>query len=105
MLIERSPSVVFAWSYSEGWPVRFVSRNVKKLLGYTAEQFMSGEVLFAECIHPDDLARVTSEVTDYCSDPACDRLSMYPTVLFCRINPCADSGLHNHSAKCRRTGD
>jgi PAS domain S-box-containing protein len=62
-IINRSPAVVFLWKNSEGWPVEFVSDNVKNLFGYTAEEFTSGKVSYALMVHPDDLERVTQEVT------------------------------------------
>ena len=62
-IINRSPAVVFLWKNSEGWPVEFVSDNVKNLFGYTAEEFTSGKVSYALTVHPDDLERVTQEVT------------------------------------------
>ncbi|MFZ0451339.1 MAG: ATP-binding protein, partial [Desulfatiglandaceae bacterium] len=62
-IINRSPAVVFLWKNSEGWPVEFVSDNVKNLFGYTAEEFTSGKVSYALTVHPDDLEKVTQEVT------------------------------------------
>ncbi|MCY0889754.1 MAG: PAS domain-containing protein [Pyrobaculum arsenaticum] len=44
--------VLFHWRREEGWPVEFVSPNVKDLLGYTAEDFTSGRIKYAELIHP-----------------------------------------------------
>ncbi|MBC2711331.1 MAG: PAS domain S-box protein, partial [Desulfosarcina sp.] len=34
-IINRSPAVTFLWKNIEGWPVEFVSENVKKLFGYS----------------------------------------------------------------------
>ena len=64
-IINRSPAVVFLWKNSEGWPVEFVSDNVKVLFGYTAEEFISGKVSYATTVHPDDLDRVVQEVAEY----------------------------------------
>lgn len=60
-IIKRSPAVVFLWRAAEGWPVEFVSENVRQL-GYTPEDFYSGRVPFADIVHPEDLERVASEV-------------------------------------------
>ncbi len=67
-IINRSPAVVFLWKNAEGWPVKFVSENVEALLGYTAEELISGKVSYAEALHPDDLERVAQEVTEYGND-------------------------------------
>jgi PAS domain S-box-containing protein len=64
-IINRSPAVAFLWKNTEGWPVEFVSDNVKNLFGYTAEEFTSGKPRYAETIHPDDLERVSQEVRIY----------------------------------------
>ena len=61
-IINRSPAVAFLWGIAEGWPVEFVSNNVIELFGYTAEEFTSGKISYAEVIHPDDLERVQEEV-------------------------------------------
>ena len=61
-IINRSPAVIFTWKNEEGWPVEYVSENAGRIFGYTAEDFISGKVNYAKCIHPDDLERVGKEV-------------------------------------------
>lgn len=61
-VVNASPVICFRWAASEGWPVVFVSDNVRRL-GYTAEELKAGRPQFAEIVHPDDLARVVDEVT------------------------------------------
>jgi PAS domain S-box-containing protein len=63
-IIRRSPAVVFLWQATEGWPVEFVSSNVDQF-GYSEEDFMSGRLLHAGIVHPDDLERVRAEITFY----------------------------------------
>lgn len=62
-IINRSPAVAFLWRNAEGWPVEFVSGNVRGLFGYSAEEFTSGKIAYDVTVHPDDLERVTQEVT------------------------------------------
>lgn len=62
LLGSRVPVAIFSWRNEEGWPVDFVSPNVEHVLGYTADDFVSGRVVYANIIHPDDLARVVDEV-------------------------------------------
>ncbi len=57
------PVVVFKWQNRENWPVEYVSTNVGDILGYQAEVFLQGGVLYADLVHPEDLPRVTNEVT------------------------------------------
>lgn len=62
-LFEQGPVVVFRWRNEDGWPVEYVSENVQQQLGYPAADFYSGRAHYSDFIHPDDLGRVTSEVT------------------------------------------
>jgi len=64
-IINRTSSVAFTWKNQGGWPVAFVSENVEKLFGYAAEEFMSGKVDYAACVHPDDLERVVKEMAEF----------------------------------------
>ncbi len=62
-IINRSPALVFVWRVAPGeWPVEFVSDNVKQVIGYTADDFMSGRVSWPGITHPDDVARLEAEV-------------------------------------------
>jgi len=64
-IINKSSSVAFTWQNQKGWPVEFVSENVENLFGYTAKNFMTGEVNYADCVHPEDLERVAKEVAEF----------------------------------------
>lgn len=61
-IINRSPAVAFLWRKEPGWPVEFVSENVIKLFGYSAEDFIKGKITYRELIHQDDVKRVDEEV-------------------------------------------
>ncbi|MFX0002120.1 MAG: PAS domain S-box protein [Candidatus Hodarchaeota archaeon] len=66
-IINSSPGVVFLWKNSEGWPVEFVSENIKQF-GFMQEDFYSGKVRYSQIIHPDDLERVAEEVNIYSNE-------------------------------------
>lgn len=66
MVVESSPVVLWRWLATDGWPTEFVSENVVQF-GYSAQDFLSGKVAFADIIHHDDIARVAAEVKD-CSE-------------------------------------
>ena len=68
-IISSSPAVAFLWKNEEGWPVKYVSDNIEAVFGYTVEEMMSSDVAFVELIHPDDLARVSSEVAAHSENP------------------------------------
>jgi PAS domain S-box-containing protein len=64
-LIARSAAVVFRWRVAPGvWPVEYVSENVRQF-GYTPEDFTAGRVSWPGITHPDDVARLETEVMDY----------------------------------------
>jgi len=67
-IINRSHAVAFLWENAEGWPVEFVSDNVKDLFGYTADEFTSGKVSYAEIVHPDDMERVAEEISTFSNE-------------------------------------
>jgi two-component system cell cycle sensor histidine kinase/response regulator CckA len=67
-IINRSKAVAFLWKNAEGWPVEFVSDNVKKLFGYKAEEFASGKIAYSGVVHPDDLERVEKEVAIFSAE-------------------------------------
>lgn len=61
-IINRSTTVVFLWKNEKDWPTEFVSKNVKKLTGYTSEEFIKGKISYVGLIHSDDRERVIQEV-------------------------------------------
>jgi two-component system sensor kinase FixL len=68
-IINRSPALVFLWRVAPGqWPVEFVSENVERALGYSAEDFMSGRVSWPGITHPDDVPRLEAEVLAYLAE-------------------------------------
>jgi PAS domain S-box-containing protein len=64
-LFSEGPVVTIEWSPESHWPVRYVSANVTKELGYTPEEMKAQSFVYAELIHPEDIERVFGEVTRY----------------------------------------
>lgn len=66
-LFDTGPVVVFKWGTEpvdgNPWPVRFVTANVAELLGYSPDTFLKNQLSFSDLIHPKDLNRVASEVS------------------------------------------
>jgi PAS domain S-box-containing protein len=58
----QGPVMTFTWKNSENWPVEQVSQNVLDILGYNAEEFLTGSIVYSSIIHPDDLQQVFDEV-------------------------------------------
>ncbi|TGC09718.1 PAS domain S-box protein [Methanolobus halotolerans] len=55
------PIMIFRWSAEKGWPVRFVSDNISQL-GYTKEEFESGDIRYIDIVHPDDREMLLEDV-------------------------------------------
>ena len=61
-LFDKGDSVLFKWKNTATWDVEYVSANIFNLLKSTKEDFKSGHIAYASCIHPDDIGTVEEEV-------------------------------------------
>ncbi|MDD3041455.1 MAG: histidine kinase dimerization/phosphoacceptor domain -containing protein [Methanosarcinaceae archaeon] len=75
-VINNSPVMIFLWKYENLWPADFVSENISRF-GYSVEDFISGQVLYGNIIHPDDLEKVQSELTRNVENGSKDYTSEY----------------------------
>jgi two-component system cell cycle sensor histidine kinase/response regulator CckA len=76
-MINRTPAVIFVWRAVSGYPVEFVSENVEKLLGYKAEDFVSGRVSWSGMTHPEDVSRLDAELDQYRKESVLDFSQQY----------------------------
>jgi len=80
LIVNKSPVMVFLWRATEGWPVEFVSDNIKQL-GYTPEDFIDGHIRwYTDIIHNDDLKQVVDEVTMYSEQRAAEFTQEYRVI-------------------------
>lgn len=63
-VINDSPVTIIIWKPDRGWPVEFVSENIRQF-GYLSEEFLSGRLKYEDIIHKDDIERVRKEITEY----------------------------------------
>ena len=77
-ILSRSPAVAFSWRHEPGWPVSYVTPNVRELLGYEDAQFLDGTIIYSELIHPDDVGRVTREVNEAAEKATLDDFTHQP---------------------------
>ena len=54
--------VVFKRQNRENWPVEYTSENVQHILGFAADDFLSGKIHYANLVHPEDISRVAEEI-------------------------------------------
>ena len=64
-LFADGPVVTIEWSPEQNWPIRYVSANFTKALGYTPEEMQADSFVYAKLIHPDDQEQVFEEVQTY----------------------------------------
>jgi PAS domain-containing protein len=64
-LFSGGPVALFVWSSQQGWPVEYVSDNVREILGYDAAELVRKKQPYADLIHPDDLPLVEAELVGY----------------------------------------
>ncbi|MEB1808381.1 MAG: PAS domain-containing protein [Bacillaceae bacterium] len=62
-LFTEGPVVTFVWKMADNWPIEYVSPNVSALLGYSPEEMIEQNFLYAALIHPDDRERIGTEIT------------------------------------------
>ncbi|MFP4655631.1 MAG: PAS domain-containing protein [Methanohalobium sp.] len=54
-------NIIFLWKSETGWPIEYVTNNIENF-GYTADEFISGKLRYADIIHPDDIKKVEDEL-------------------------------------------
>jgi diguanylate cyclase (GGDEF)-like protein/PAS domain S-box-containing protein len=62
-LVERLPAIVYASELGENGRWRYVSPQVEEILGYTPEEWLADEELWASLLHPEDRERALSQET------------------------------------------
>ncbi|MGD9331402.1 MAG: PAS domain S-box protein, partial [Desulfobacterales bacterium] len=77
-ILENSPVTAFLWRNETDWPVTYVTRNVVRIFGYSAEDFQSGRIAYSRVVHPEDLERVTREVFTYSQETDREAFSHEP---------------------------
>ena len=64
-LIERSSIIQVIWKNEDGWPVEYISENVKNILQYSANELTLKNNIYSKIIHPEDLENVKNEVVKF----------------------------------------
>ena len=61
-LFVAGPTVMLKWRNEYGWPVEYISPNVREVLGYDPERFMRGRISLAGIVAPEFLAQLAEEM-------------------------------------------
>jgi diguanylate cyclase (GGDEF)-like protein/PAS domain S-box-containing protein len=62
-LVERLPAIVYASELGEHGRWRYVSPQVEEILGYSPEEWLADQSLWARLLHPEDRERALSQET------------------------------------------
>ena len=63
-LLSASPAVIYSFKASGNFAPTFVSTNIETLFGYAPCEYLDNPNFWRERVHPDDLRRAETEVTD-----------------------------------------
>ena len=63
-LVNDGPAIHVVWRVDKGWPVAFVSDNIKQL-GYEPAELLAGNPAWTDITHPSDVARLEAEMADH----------------------------------------
>jgi len=63
-LLSASPAVIYSFKASGNYVPTFVSVNIETLFGYAPREYLDNPNFWRERVHPDDLQRVETEVSD-----------------------------------------
>lgn len=61
-LFSAGPVAILAWEPKSDMPVKYVSSNIEKILGYTKEEMTSPNFEYTSLLHINDIERVRNEV-------------------------------------------
>ncbi|OHE08956.1 MAG: hypothetical protein A2513_02970 [Sulfurimonas sp. RIFOXYD12_FULL_33_39] len=62
-LFSSGPVMTLEWEASQNWPIKYISSNCLDILGYSKDEMQSEKFLYADLIHPEDIDRISKEVT------------------------------------------
>jgi PAS domain S-box-containing protein len=63
-MMERSNLIPIVYENAPHWPVKFISKNTERILGYTQQEFLSGTILFDTIFHPEDVKIFLEELQE-----------------------------------------
>ena len=62
-LFSSGPVVTLIWENDDFWTIRYASKNINAVLGYSTEEFVNSK--FADYLHPEDVDKINKEVSYY----------------------------------------
>ena len=60
--LNESPTVFFKCRNEPGWPIEFVTENIKSIFGYNSEDFISQKIKFIDIVYEIDRKQLSDEI-------------------------------------------
>ncbi|MDP3352732.1 MAG: PAS domain S-box protein, partial [Flavobacteriaceae bacterium] len=77
-VIINSNSIAIVWENLPTWPIKYVSENIERILGYTAHEMTDEIIHFSKIMHPDELEMVNEETFSYLNNSEIDDYTLAP---------------------------
>ncbi len=61
-IFSDGPVMSVIWGSEDTWPIKYVSNNVTRILGYSPHDWYDEDFIHSTLIHPDDFTRIKNEV-------------------------------------------
>ena len=81
-VIINSNSIAIIWENIPTWPVKYVSDNIERILGYSADEMINEIIHFSKIMHPDDLDFTNNEAISYLNNPEIESYKLTPYRVF-----------------------
>lgn len=62
-LFINGPTIVFNWRDQYGWPVDYVSDNIKSVLGYSPSSFIENDLSYSSIVAPEFLSPIAEDLS------------------------------------------
>ncbi len=62
-LFINGPTIVFNWRDQFGWPVDYVSDNIKSVLGYSPSSFIDNDLSYSSIVAPEYLSQIADDLS------------------------------------------
>ncbi len=63
-LFDIGESILFNWNNDDKWSVKYVSKNVVNIFGYSKREFLENKIKYSNCIYEEDKVQVSKEIEE-----------------------------------------
>lgn len=77
-VIINSNSIAIVWENIPTWPIKYVSENIERILGYTAHEMKDDIIHFSKIMHPEDLENTNIEALAFLNNSEIDDYKLSP---------------------------